>query len=269
MRVFISGDTLLKKWRNVRDRWMKHIRQDKDSKKSGAGSSKIKKYVYHEQLQFLKKVSNQHDTESSINVPEGNNPLSPTDEIIDDPGTPIPAQPNKPKATRKRRRNEDEFELKMMKVLEKPYDDEETFFGFFRSMVPTLKTFTSDQFVEFQLGVLGVLKNVKAQGTCQVQHNTQYQQSHVPYPMNQPPNLYCPQPQFPQLFSNQTYMNPLIRPIHPHTSTSNQQPTPPPRIPTPNRSTDTPASSSIVSLDFEGDSNDWSIESTKKYQFLT
>lgn len=278
MGVFISGDTLLKKWRNVRDRWMKHIRQDKESKKSGAGASKIKKYIYHDQLQFLKKIAHHHDTESSINVPKGNNPVSRTEEIIDDPGTCIPAQQNKPKVTRKRKRNEDEFELKMMKVLENPYNEEETYFGFFRSMVPTLKTFTSDQFVEFQLGVLGVLKNVKAQGqgqgTSQVP-TTQYQQVHYSYPGSQPPNMYYPQqqPQFPPQFSNQTYTNPYSRPIYPHTSTSseqypinqqisqeasNQQPTPPPRTPTPHRATATPASS-VLSLDFEGDSNDWNI----------
>lgn len=63
MPVFISGDTLIKKWRNVKDRWMKHVRKDKDSKKSGAGASTIKKYVYHDQLQFLKKIAHQHDTD--------------------------------------------------------------------------------------------------------------------------------------------------------------------------------------------------------------
>ncbi|CAH1107489.1 unnamed protein product [Psylliodes chrysocephalus] len=136
-------------------------------------------------------------------------------------------QPNKPKVTRKRKRNEDDFELKMMKVIENPYDEEETYCGFFRSMVPTLKTFTSQQFVEFQLGVLGVLKNVKAQGqgqgTSQVP-TTQYQQVHYPHPASQPPNMYYPQqqPQFPLQFSNQSYNNPYIRPIHPHTSTSSE-----------------------------------------------
>ncbi|XP_074041481.1 uncharacterized protein [Leptinotarsa decemlineata] len=272
------GDTLLKKWRNVRDRWMKHIRQDKDSKKSGAGASKIKKYVYHDQLQFLKKIAHQHDTESSINVPEGNNTASPTEDIIDNPGTRIPAQPTKSQVTRKRKRNEDEFEPKMMKILENPHDEEGTYFGFFRSMIPTLKTFTNDQFVEFQLGVLGVLKNVKAQGQGQgtIQAPTpQYQQVHYPYPGRQPPNMYYSQqqPQFPPQFPNQTYTNPYIRPIHPHTSTSseqyypmnqqtsqeasNLQPTQPSRTPTPHRATPTP--SSVLSLDFEGDSHDWNI----------
>ncbi|KAG8322079.1 hypothetical protein J6590_029777 [Homalodisca vitripennis] len=148
----------------------------------------------------------------------------------------------------------------MMKILEQPYDEEETYFGFFRSMVPTLKTFTTDQFAEFQLGVLGVLKNVKAQGQGQgTSHvsTSQYQQVHYPYPGSQPQNVYCPQqqPQFAPQFSNQTYINPYIRPIHPHTSTSseqyypmnqqtrqeasNQQPTPPSRTPTPHRATAT------------------------------
>lgn len=56
---------------------MKHIRQDKDSKKSGAGASKIKKYIYHDQLQFLKK-----NAQSSINLPRGNNPVSPTEDDL-------------------------------------------------------------------------------------------------------------------------------------------------------------------------------------------
>lgn len=65
---------------------MKHIRQDKDTKKSGAGAKKIKKYIYHDQLQFLKKLAKPHDTESSINITEGNNPVTPTEDIIDDLG---------------------------------------------------------------------------------------------------------------------------------------------------------------------------------------
>lgn len=256
---------------------MKHIRQDKDTKKSGAGAKKIKKYIYHDQLQFLKKLAKPHDTESSINITEGNNPVTPTEDIIDDLG--IPAEPKKPKVTRKRRRNEDEFELKMMKVLEQPCDEEETYFGFFRSRVPTLKTFTSDQFVEFQLGVLGVLKNVKAQGqgqgTSQVP-STEYHQVQYPYPGSHPPNMYYPQQQtqFPPQFSNQSYTIPYIRPIHPHTSTSsdqyyprnqptsqeanNQQPMPSPRSSTPHRATSTPASS-VLSLDLESESNDWNV----------
>lgn len=79
--------------------------------------------MYHDQLKFLKKVAHQHDTESSINVPEGNNP-SPTEEVIDDSGTPTPAQTNKARGKIKRKRNENEFELKMVKILEKPYAGE-------------------------------------------------------------------------------------------------------------------------------------------------
>lgn len=63
----------------------------------------------------MKKIAHQHDTESSINVPEGNNP-SPTEGVIVDSGTPTPAQTKNARETRKRKRNEDEFELKMMSL---------------------------------------------------------------------------------------------------------------------------------------------------------
>lgn len=278
MRVFISGDRLIKKWRNVRDRWMKQIRKEKDSKKSGAGANKIKKYIFNDQLQFLKKVVHQNATSSSINVPEGDNIVSPTEEI-DDTEILIPAQSKKPNVTRKRKTNQDEFELKMMKIIENPQDEDDSYMGFFRSMIPTLKTLTSDQFVDFQIGVLGVLKNVKAQGkdpgASQVP-TPQHQQIHYPYPTSQPPNMYYPQqhPHFPPQFLNQAYTNPgpFIRPIHPQVSTnsgqynprnqqtsqesSNLQPTPPPQTSTPHRSTSTPLSS-VLSLDFGEESNDW------------
>ncbi|KAG8311700.1 hypothetical protein J6590_037310 [Homalodisca vitripennis] len=115
----------------------------------------------------------------------------------------------------------------------------------------------------------------RASGTSQVP-TSQYQQVHYTYPGSQPQNVYCPQQQlqFAPKFSNQTYINPYIRPILPHTSTSseqyypmnqqtsqeasNQQPTPPSRTQTPHRATVTPASS-VLSLDFERDSNDLNI----------
>ncbi|KAG8318758.1 hypothetical protein J6590_106270 [Homalodisca vitripennis] len=54
---------ILKRWNNIRDQWMK---KEKDSKKSGAGASKLRKYIYHEALQFLEKVRVHAETTSNI-----------------------------------------------------------------------------------------------------------------------------------------------------------------------------------------------------------
>ncbi|KAG8251201.1 hypothetical protein J6590_084886 [Homalodisca vitripennis] len=185
-----------------------------------------------------KSASEKKQLESSINVPEGNNPVSPTEDIIDNTRTRIPAQPNKPKVKGKRKRNEDEFELNMMKILEQPYDEEETYFGFFR-------TRRSRCFKKRQGPRTGSRNQPGPYFAIPASPLPISRESASKRVLSSTTTAFAPQ------FSNQTYINPYIRLIHPHTSTSseqyypmnqqtsqeasNQQPTPPSRTPTPHR----------------------------------
>lgn len=54
INIFFSGQGVLKKWTNLRDSFSKYFKKDKECKRSGSGAKKIKKYLYFDQLQFLK-----------------------------------------------------------------------------------------------------------------------------------------------------------------------------------------------------------------------
>jgi hypothetical protein len=53
---------------NVRDCYVKSSRKNKEAIKSGAGSSKARKYLYSDQLRFLSKLINERQTADSLLV---------------------------------------------------------------------------------------------------------------------------------------------------------------------------------------------------------
>jgi hypothetical protein len=52
----------------------------------------------------------------------------------------------------------DEVDMRILKALEEP---EDRHISFFKGIVPTLHTFTEDETVNFQMGVLQLLTNIK------------------------------------------------------------------------------------------------------------
>ncbi|KAJ8883840.1 hypothetical protein PR048_015695 [Dryococelus australis] len=60
------GKQVIKKWKNIKEQWMKCAKKIKEPDKSGSGVKTTKKYIYNEQLSFLKKTINMRDTVSSF-----------------------------------------------------------------------------------------------------------------------------------------------------------------------------------------------------------
>lgn len=58
------GKAVQLKWNNVRDAFVRHRRQK--SQKSGDGAKPAKTYIYANQLQFLRKVTDACQTETSL-----------------------------------------------------------------------------------------------------------------------------------------------------------------------------------------------------------
>ncbi|CAH2003064.1 unnamed protein product [Acanthoscelides obtectus] len=63
-------------------------------------------------------------------------------------------------STRKRKRTLDEFELRMLKSVEAG-DQEDRHMQFFKGILPSVQKFTDNQVVDFQMGVLQVIKNIQ------------------------------------------------------------------------------------------------------------
>lgn len=60
-----------------------------------------------------------------------------------------------------------------MKLLDSEEEDPQS--SFFKSILLTIKTFTNEQFLDFQVGVLQVVKNIKNQtAPSQVPPNSQW-----------------------------------------------------------------------------------------------
>ncbi|XP_050314909.1 uncharacterized protein LOC126749250 [Anthonomus grandis grandis] len=150
---------ILKRWNNIRDQWMKWKKKEKDSKKSGVGASKLRKYIYHEALQFLEKVRVHAETTSNIQG-EGQQDDTVDESGVDSQNTQqttitVSNTVNKPSnVVPKKKKKMDDFELRMLKVVETSQQDGDRHLSFFKGIIPSISKFSEPQIVEFQLGVL-------------------------------------------------------------------------------------------------------------------
>lgn len=188
VNVFVSGQLILKRWNNIRDQWMKWKKKEKNSKKSGARASKLRKYIYHKALPFLEKVREHAETTSNI---QGEIPIqgeSRQDDTVDESGVEsqntqqttntVPNTVNKPSKVPKKKKKMDDFQLRMLKVVETPQQDGDRHLSFFKGIIPSISKFNEPQIVEFQLGVLQLVKKMQqTTPPTQVPHNiVHYQQ---------------------------------------------------------------------------------------------
>ncbi|CAH1994265.1 unnamed protein product [Acanthoscelides obtectus] len=163
------GQLVLKRWNNIRDQWLKWRNRDKNSKKSGAAASKLRKYLYHEQLNFLEQGLYHRSTDASMAYEHSDEAESQqqTEELqsAEDQGTATPDATKQTsqtptakipsvkttsvqQSTRKRKRTLDEFELRMLKSVEAG-DQEDRHMQFFKGILPSVQKFTDNQVVDF------------------------------------------------------------------------------------------------------------------------
>ena len=62
---FFSGNTLIKKWQNIKDNFLKSLRK---KTKSGQAADSGRRYIYAQQLSFLQQAGATTDTQSSLGV---------------------------------------------------------------------------------------------------------------------------------------------------------------------------------------------------------
>lgn len=141
----------------------------------------MRKYLYHEQLNFLEQglyhrstdssmafehtdeVESQQDTEELQSASEqGTATPDATKQTSQTPSvkTPTVKTTSVQQSTRKRKRTLDEFELRMLKSIEAG-DQEDRHMQFFKGILPSVQKFTDNQIVDFQMGVLQVIKNIQ------------------------------------------------------------------------------------------------------------
>lgn len=161
----------MKKWGNIRDSFQRSERNFKKSMKSGSATQPNKCYIYGDQLKFLKKTVQPHDTDDSFGasekcaqiqeVPSESNNENGQVSLIDSnraEGVVSDSTPfKKPKEQKSNKRKADPVELELLSIIKR--NDRHT--SFFAGIIPSLETFDDDDVVEFQLKVLQIVSDIK------------------------------------------------------------------------------------------------------------
>ncbi|CAF4881428.1 unnamed protein product [Pieris macdunnoughi] len=136
------GNSVIQKWRGIKDTFNKYENKLKDASRSGSGSKNIKEYHLYKQLQFLKKKF-QNQTTTSINESEN--------EQDNQEGTSKTRYQRQPP---KRKMVNNKFEDDIVKILEEP---ENRHISFFKGILPSLELLDDNKSLIFQSRVLQIL----------------------------------------------------------------------------------------------------------------
>jgi len=74
---------VISKWRSVRDNYTRSLKKQAECNKSGSGVKKIQRYIFEQQLSFLKKCREQRPTCSSLQIHEQTNEDTPRSDFDD------------------------------------------------------------------------------------------------------------------------------------------------------------------------------------------
>lgn len=157
----------MSKWRTVRDNYVRNLKKHGECFKSGSAAKKVKRYIYGEQLSFLKKNLEQKATTSSMEIELDTLQNSENDdgdgveaECVNETATP----PRNPAASRKKKQSEVERSLiSFMQAHSKRNTlQEDDDLAFFYSLLPTVRELTSDEKITFRLQTMQFLQNIKA-----------------------------------------------------------------------------------------------------------
>ena len=155
-----SGCQIKDKWNNTRDAFFRSLR-----KKSGQAATK--KYLYADFLQFLLKVTEKDETESSIlgEVKDESTESQVEGETVtavqemDEGSTSSRDAGTLQHRRRKASKVSDEIDRKFLKSLEKIEPDEDE--AFFISVLPSVRQLSADDKLDFRMAVLKAIKDIR------------------------------------------------------------------------------------------------------------
>lgn len=155
--ILFSVKTVIKKWTNIRDCYLKWYKIYKEQKKRGGPKRPRRKYYYHTQLHFLKKIvdgASVSAQEENVSISEGSDHEHET--FI--PPSKVKKKPIKSNATTII--NETIKEPTSQKPIENAPETSRHLL-FFQGILPSILPFDDDQTIEFQMGVLQLIKGIK------------------------------------------------------------------------------------------------------------
>lgn len=174
----------IQRWTHIRDNYNRSCKKIKDQKSSGSGAKTAKPNVYSKQLSFLQKVIQPKETinnvttennnmESNKNIEseiqnnnsEGGNETLETNSI-ETHGTTAAKSPIPNRVPKRSLKNIiSPVDAKMMKFMDSFSNNEpktmNRHLSFFNGILPSLDKYNDDEVLEFQMGVLQLMKKIK------------------------------------------------------------------------------------------------------------
>lgn len=191
----------MKRWKHLRDAFIKSQKNYKQSKASGSQAAKKKRYIFNDELQFLRKIYEERETEESYNSGDENNNVeelsAPTvpPAVTTVEGTTEAVVSNVKQRTRQHKKM-DEVDLKILQALQKKEPEKQNDkLSFLESLLPHLNKFDDNQWLQCQMEFLQVISKIKNSYPFMPQtHNIYNPPISQIQQFNQPSNIRLTQP---------------------------------------------------------------------------
>lgn len=219
MYVFFSAKNVVKKWNQIRDSWSRSLNANKNTKKSGSALVYVKKYCYHNQLLFLKKIIEPETSDSANNTDinqynadiendELDNSINQNEEIEHGPSAVNESARQESSTSGAKRFKKSDVPRQKLDVADKKLmsylDDqmktqtnsqnEDHHLSFFKSLLPTVALLNEDQILQFYGGVISLLQNIKSQNRNQWPNQQQSTSNYSPQGYFTPHHVQSPSP---------------------------------------------------------------------------
>ncbi|XP_061715561.1 uncharacterized protein LOC133523832 [Cydia pomonella] len=199
------GKFVTKKWRQIRDAWVRTLKDKKNCKSSGSAASKTKLYKYHHQMLFLKNIIEPGETHESASAEKTDTHESASAEKTDTHESASAEKTDTTAVNENHKTNEDdsdeiehlrndnqtkssptkrrapkkkfnELDAKMMTYIDhqikpKKLEPDDRNLSFFKGVLPSLIVLNDDEILEFQSGVIKLLQDIKRRKVNQPNSN--------------------------------------------------------------------------------------------------
>lgn len=227
-----AGKEIMKRWKHLRDAFVKCKKKDEESKQSGSQASKKRKYIFNDELQFLAKIYSERSTEESFSNEDGDNKdeddvileeqedsvqlVSTKDGTVAETSAAGIKKPAQVKHNRKQHKKLDEVDLKIIKAIDNSQKEikKDSKLSFFESLLPHVNKFNDNEWLQCQVEFLQVISKMNNRNPPPApapRNHDLYNQStsQLQVPSHQS-NFNCLQPPFYGQMHHQAYSPSII-----------------------------------------------------------
>lgn len=179
---------VMKKWTNMKDSWIKYDKKINECK-SGSSAKKIRKYMFYDEMMFLKKNVEHRKTDSNMTEHVHDSSLSNEnfDSAVPNQSSSGYTERSETQRAKKKRKNElSEVDIRFMKFMDSAERDEKKksrSMNFFMGIADTVDKFSDENMIDFQFQVISIIKNIQQRQCTQYipTSRNQWDQGHQGY----------------------------------------------------------------------------------------